>query len=62
MQNGPHLYQTCPSGNFYEYKAIAMGARSQAARTYLEKTYESFPDMSVEEVRHHSLGNKMPRR
>jgi hypothetical protein len=26
---GPHLYNTCPSGNFYEYKAHAIGARSQ---------------------------------
>lgn len=30
-QTGPHLYQTCPSGNYYEYKAIAIGARSQAS-------------------------------
>lgn len=27
---GPHLFQTCPSANFYEYHAIAIGARSQA--------------------------------
>jgi hypothetical protein len=26
---GPHLYNTCPSGNYYEYKAHAIGARSQ---------------------------------
>jgi 20S proteasome subunit alpha 6 len=26
---GPHLYNTCPSGNYYEYKATAIGARSQ---------------------------------
>lgn len=26
---GPHLYNTCPSGNYYEYKAMAIGARSQ---------------------------------
>eukprot|EP00561_Arcocellulus_cornucervis_P013334 CAMPEP_0185799242 /NCGR_PEP_ID=MMETSP1322-20130828/202_1 /TAXON_ID=265543 /ORGANISM="Minutocellus polymorphus, Strain RCC2270" /LENGTH=284 /DNA_ID=CAMNT_0028494797 /DNA_START=69 /DNA_END=923 /DNA_ORIENTATION=+ len=34
---GPHLYQTCPSGNVYEYYASAVGARSQSGRTYLEK-------------------------
>lgn len=33
----PHLYQTCPSGNLYEFHASAIGARSQSARTYLEK-------------------------
>ena len=43
-QTGTHLYQTCPSGNYYEYKAIAIGARSQSAKTYLEKHYESFAD------------------
>lgn len=41
---GAHLYRTCPSGNFYEYSAYAIGARSQAGRTYLEKKFESFPD------------------
>jgi 20S proteasome subunit alpha 6 len=34
---GPRLYSTCPSGNYYEYRATAIGARSQAARTYLER-------------------------
>jgi hypothetical protein len=29
-ERGPHLYNTCPSGNYWEYKAYAMGARSQA--------------------------------
>jgi 20S proteasome subunit alpha 6 len=26
---GPHLYSTCPSGNYWECKAMAIGARSQ---------------------------------
>ena len=29
--SGPHLYNTCPSGNFYEYKAMAIGARAQVS-------------------------------
>jgi hypothetical protein len=29
---GPHLYNTCPSGNYWEYKAMAIGARSQVGR------------------------------
>ena len=28
-QTGPHIYYNCPSGNYYEYKAMTIGARSQ---------------------------------
>jgi 20S proteasome subunit alpha 6 len=41
-QTGPHLFQTEPSGVYFEYKAQAIGARSQSAKTYLEKAYPSF--------------------
>ncbi|EFC48991.1 20S proteosome alpha subunit [Naegleria gruberi] len=41
-ETGAHLYQTCPSGNLYSYKAIAIGARSQSAKTYFEKHYDTF--------------------
>jgi 20S proteasome subunit alpha 6 len=41
-QTGTHLFQTEPSGNFYSYKAIAIGARSQSAKTYFEKHFEKF--------------------
>mmetsp|Transcript_37285 Transcript_37285/g.57243 ORF Transcript_37285/g.57243 Transcript_37285/m.57243 type:complete len:276 (-) Transcript_37285:51-878(-) len=51
----PHLYQTCPSGNLYEYYASAIGARSQSARTYLEKHYESFTDLDKDELIMHAL-------
>jgi 20S proteasome subunit alpha 6 len=51
----PHLYQTCPSGNLYEFYASAIGARSQSARTYLEKHYESFLEASREELIVHAL-------
>jgi 20S proteasome subunit alpha 6 len=44
QKKGVHVYQTCPSGNYYEYRGIAIGARSQSARTYLEKHFESFPN------------------
>lgn len=30
-KTGSHLYNTCPSGNYYEYKAMAIGARSQVS-------------------------------
>lgn len=29
-KTGAKLYYNCPSGNYYEYKANAVGARSQA--------------------------------
>ena len=35
-QTGPHIYYNCPSGNYYEYKAMTIGARSQVCvRVYL---------------------------
>eukprot|EP00934_Nitzschia_sp_Nitz4_P002328 Nitzschia sp. Nitz4//scaffold60_size111251//105016//105969//NITZ4_004166-RA/size111251-augustus-gene-0.117-mRNA-1//1//CDS//3329555621//2328//frame0 len=51
----PHLYQTCPSGNLYEFYASAIGARSQSARTYLEKHYPSFAEASKDELIVHAL-------
>jgi 20S proteasome subunit alpha 6 len=51
----PHLYQTCPSGNLYEYYASAIGARSQSARTYLEKYCETFSDATTDELIVHAL-------
>jgi len=41
-RDGPHLYQTEPSGIFLEWKAQAIGARSQSSKTYLEKVYDQF--------------------
>jgi 20S proteasome subunit alpha 6 len=34
---GAHIYQTEPSANFFECRAMAIGARAQSARTYLER-------------------------
>jgi hypothetical protein len=39
---GAHLFQTDPSANFFDYKAMAIGARSQSAKTYLEKHFPEF--------------------
>jgi len=52
---GAHLYQTEPSGVFFEYKAQAIGARSQSARTYLEKFYTSFEELSLDDLIKHAL-------
>ena len=51
----PHLYQTCPSGNLYEFVASAIGARSQSARTYLEKHQDSFASLSNDSLIVHAL-------
>eukprot|EP01010_Urceolus_cornutus_P000813 NODE_1321_length_966_cov_336.645583_g1016_i0.p1 GENE.NODE_1321_length_966_cov_336.645583_g1016_i0~~NODE_1321_length_966_cov_336.645583_g1016_i0.p1 ORF type:complete len:249 (-),score=46.46 NODE_1321_length_966_cov_336.645583_g1016_i0:151-897(-) len=53
--SGPCLYQTCPSGQYYNWKSIAIGARSQSAKTYLERHYESFEDATTEELVKHCL-------
>jgi 20S proteasome subunit alpha 6 len=48
QETGPHLFEFSPSGVTYEYFALAIGARSQSAKTYLEKHYEEFPDCEDE--------------
>jgi 20S proteasome subunit alpha 6 len=52
---GPHLYETCPSGNVFEYFAYALGDRSQSAKTYLEKHFESFENSSREDLIRHAV-------
>ncbi|XP_054719602.1 proteasome subunit alpha type-1-like [Uloborus diversus] len=52
---GPHIYQTCPSANYFDCKAMAIGARSQSARTYLEKYLDTFKDCVLEELVKHGL-------
>lgn len=45
-ESGAHLYYNCPSGNYFEYQAFAIGSRSQAAKTYLERKFEGFMESS----------------
>nr|UCK81594.1 proteasome subunit alpha type-1 [Arenicola marina] len=52
---GPHIYQTCPSANCFDCKAMAIGARSQSARTYLEKRLDDFLGSSLDELIKHGL-------
>lgn len=47
-RTGPHLYETVPNGDFFEYEAQAIGARSQGARTMLERKFTTFGDLSLE--------------
>lgn len=52
---GPHVFQADPSGNQFEYIAQGMGTRSQSAKTYLEKHFESFQDADLETMIKHAL-------
>jgi len=54
-ETGTHLFETDPSGNYYEYVAMAIGARSQSAKTYLEKNFETFATLGWEELARHGL-------
>ena len=53
--SGAHLYEFQPSGLTQEMIACAIGARSQMARTYLEKNLDQFADSSREELIAHGL-------
>lgn len=54
-ERGPHLYEFQPSGMTEEVLAFAIGARSQMARTYLERNIDAFADCSKEELVAHGL-------
>lgn len=54
-ETGPHLFEFQPSGMTQEMSACAIGARSQMARTYLERNMEKFADSSREELITHGL-------
>ena len=54
-ETGTHLFETCPSGNYYEYLAMAIGARSQSSKTYLEKNYETFANLGWQELVRHAV-------
>lgn len=54
-KNGPHIYQIEASAMSHNCRAMAIGARSQSARTYLEKHIDSFPDCDRDQIIKHSL-------
>ena len=55
QDTGPHLFEFTPSGNCHEYYAMSIGARSQSAKTYLEKHYEEFEDCDLDALIKHGL-------
>lgn len=52
---GPHLFDFQPSGMTYEMAACAIGARSQMARTYLERNLDKVTASSRDELITHGL-------
>nr|POE93068.1 putative proteasome subunit alpha type-6 [Quercus suber] len=52
---GPHLFEFQPSGVTQEMIACGIGARSQMARTYLERNLDEFESSSREELIKHAL-------
>jgi len=52
---GPHLFEFQPSGVTQEMVACGIGARSQMARTYLERNLDDFEGSSREELIKHAL-------
>ena len=54
-ETGPHLFEFSPSGMTQEMAACAIGARSQMARTYLERHLSEFEGASRDELVKHGL-------
>ena len=54
-EQGTHLFETCPSANFYEYTAMAIGAKCQSAKTYLEKNFETFANAGRDDMIKHGI-------
>ncbi|KAL9112735.1 MAG: hypothetical protein Q9227_003038 [Pyrenula ochraceoflavens] len=52
---GPHLFEFQPSGMTQEMLACAIGARSQMARTYLERHLDEFESCGRDELIKHGL-------
>ncbi|XP_045658392.1 LOW QUALITY PROTEIN: proteasome subunit alpha type-1-like [Ursus americanus] len=51
----PHIFQTCPSINYFDCSALSIGAHSQSAYTYLERHMSGFMEYSLNELVKHGL-------
>lgn len=54
-KNKAHLYETSPSGNYFEFVGQAIGARSQSAKTYIEKIADSLQHANLETLIKHGI-------
>jgi 20S proteasome subunit alpha 6 len=50
LTEGPRLFETSPAGVHYQFYAQAIGARSQACKTYLQKYQAEFANSSKDEL------------
>lgn len=51
----PRVYELTPNGDCLQYEAFAIGAKSQSARTYLEKNLKHFQKADLEKLVLHGL-------
>jgi len=54
-EKGPHIYETMPDGNFYEFHAMAIGGRSTSAKTYMEKHFDKFKECDTDALIQHAV-------
>lgn len=54
-RTGTHIVQSDPSAEVVEALATSIGARSQSARTYLEKHLDEFKTASLDKLIEHAL-------
>lgn len=52
---GPHIFQICPSANYFNCKAMSIGSRSQSAKTYLDKYLKEFLSCELPQLIEHGL-------
>ena len=51
----PHIFQTCPSANYFDCRSMSIGAHSQTACTYLERYMSKFLECNLNELGKHGL-------
>lgn len=44
------LFETSPTGDYYDYKCTAFGCRSQSSNSYLESMIDALPSMNGEDL------------
>lgn len=54
-KKGPHVFEVQPSANYFDCKGMAIGARSQSARTYLERQLTAIEESDRAGLVRHAL-------
>jgi 20S proteasome subunit alpha 6 len=53
--SAPHLFETCPSGNYFEFRGQAIGSRAQSAKTYIERVADQLDGAGLDELIRHGI-------